>query len=140
MKAINRLYKYFEFKNIKPTKFERDFGISNGYFGKQSRRDSDIGSGIIEIILANCRDLNAKWLLTGEGEMLNNDDKININGNGNYKSIIDIKINELTKEKNHYQIEIDKLKIQNEHFEKEISHLKEQIKLKDQIIDLLKRK
>lgn len=70
MKAIGRLYQYFDTKNIKPTRFEKDFGLSNGYFGVQLKRDADIGSSILELIINNCRDLDIKWLLTGDGSML----------------------------------------------------------------------
>jgi len=70
MKAIGRLYEYFEFKHIKPTRFEKDFGLSNGYFGVQLKRDADIGSAILEIIINNCRDLNIEWLISGKGEMI----------------------------------------------------------------------
>ncbi len=70
MKAIGRLYQYFEYKSIKPTRFEKDFGLSNGYLGIQLKRDADIGSSILELIINNCRDLDIKWLLTGDGSML----------------------------------------------------------------------
>lgn len=71
MKAIGRLYQYFDYKHIKPTRFEKDNGLSNGYFGVQLKRDADIGSSILEIIINNCRDLNIEWLISGNGSMLN---------------------------------------------------------------------
>lgn len=70
MKAIARLYQYFEYKHIKPTRFEKDLGLSNGYLGSQMKREADIGSSILEKIIVNCLDLNIKWLITGEGNML----------------------------------------------------------------------
>lgn len=70
MKAIGRLFQYFDFKHIKPTRFEKDFGLSNGYFGVQLKREADIGSGILEIIINNCRDLNIEWLISGKGQMI----------------------------------------------------------------------
>src|ERR1035437_3964531 len=70
MKAIERLYQYFDYKNIKPTRFEKDFGLSNGYFGGQLKREADIGSSILEKIVDNCRDLSIDWLITGKGNML----------------------------------------------------------------------
>jgi hypothetical protein len=70
MKAINRLYQYFEYKRIKPTRLEKESGLSNGYLGVQLKRDADLGSGIIEKIADNCRDLNIEWLITGKGKML----------------------------------------------------------------------
>jgi len=73
MKAIERLYQYFEYKRIKPTRFEKDFGLSNGYFSIQLKRGADIGSAILEIIINNCRDLNVVWLITGKEDMIRPD-------------------------------------------------------------------
>lgn len=70
MKAIERLYQYFDFKNIKPTRLEKDLGLSNGYFGIQLRREADIGSSILEKIFDNCRDLDLDWLIAGRGNMI----------------------------------------------------------------------
>jgi len=70
MKAIRRLSQYIDFKQYKPAVFERNIGLSNGYIGKQKKRNADIGEGIILKIISNCPDLSIDWLLTGEGEML----------------------------------------------------------------------
>jgi hypothetical protein len=70
MKAIVRLYQYFEYKGIKPTRLEKEIGLSNGYFSVQLKRHADLGSGIIENVINNCRDINIEWLLTGNGPML----------------------------------------------------------------------
>jgi len=69
MKAIERLYQYFDFKKIKPTRLEKDLGLGNGYFGIQLRREADIGSSILEKIFDNCRDLDPDWLIAGNGTM-----------------------------------------------------------------------
>lgn len=71
MKAIERLFEYFDYKKIKPTRFEKDFGLSNGYLAIQLKRKADIGSSILELVVNNCRDLNVEWLLTGNGVMIN---------------------------------------------------------------------
>lgn len=70
MKAINRLYQYFDYKKIKPTRLEKELGLSNGYLGIQLKREADIGSAIIEKLINNCLDLNINWLITGHGNML----------------------------------------------------------------------
>ena len=70
MKAIERLYQYFEYKGVKPTRFEKNHGLSNGYFSVQLKRSADIGTSILEVVVNNCRDLNVVWLITGKGEMI----------------------------------------------------------------------
>lgn len=70
MKTIERLFQYFDYKNIKPTRFEKDFGLSNGYLAIQLKRKADVGSSILELVVNNCRDLNVEWLLTGKGMMI----------------------------------------------------------------------
>ncbi|MDR2407581.1 MAG: hypothetical protein LBE13_05670 [Bacteroidales bacterium] len=78
MKIINRIYVYIEFKGIKPTRFEKDLGISNGYLGTQLKRNADLGETILNKIIDYCLDLSPEWLLTGKGEMLKNPEE---NGN-----------------------------------------------------------
>jgi hypothetical protein len=70
VKVINRLYEYLDYKNVKPTAFEKDTGMSNGYLGKQLKRNADVGEGVIIKIIEKCPDLNPTWLLTGYGEMI----------------------------------------------------------------------
>ena len=38
MKAIERLYQYLDYKGVKPTRFEKEIGLSNGYLGTQLKR------------------------------------------------------------------------------------------------------
>lgn len=73
MKAIERLYKYLEYKKVKPTVFEKQAGISSGYLSKQFNRIADIGESILVQITENCPDLNPEWLLLGTGDMLRNE-------------------------------------------------------------------
>lgn len=72
MKAIGRLYIYLEHKGYKPTSFEKENNLSNGYLGKQLKRNSDLGESILIKIIDNCQDLNPLWLIKGEGEMIKN--------------------------------------------------------------------
>lgn len=69
MKAIERFHEYLELKGIKPTRFEKDIGLSNGYLGTQLRRSGNLGEDILNKIIDNCLDINPIWLLTGKGEM-----------------------------------------------------------------------
>ncbi|MCT4644694.1 MAG: S24 family peptidase [Carboxylicivirga sp.] len=73
MKAIERFYLYIEHKGIRPTRFEKEFGLSNGYLGTQLKRKGSLGEDVLNKIIDNCRDINSSWLLTGEGEMLKED-------------------------------------------------------------------
>lgn len=77
MKAIERLYLYFEKKGLKPTVVEKEINLSNGYFSAQKKRNADMGERIMMKIIDNCRDLNPEWLLTGCGSMFRNIDCIN---------------------------------------------------------------
>jgi hypothetical protein len=72
MKAINRLLEYLQYRRIAPTRAEKEWGISNGYFGTQLKREADLGEGVLFKIIDNCLDINPEWLLTGRGEMLKN--------------------------------------------------------------------
>lgn len=72
-KIIHRLYKYLEYKNIPKTRFEKQIGISNGYLNTQLKNDADLGEGVIMKIIAFCPELNFKWLITGKGEMFDDE-------------------------------------------------------------------
>lgn len=69
MGTLDRLYQYFEIKGIKPTRFEKDAGLSNGYLKTMHDRTAEVGTKILIKIINNCRDLSIEWLLTGEGGM-----------------------------------------------------------------------
>jgi len=70
MKAIERFYKYLEYKRIKPTRFEKNNGLSNGYLGTQLKRNGTLGEEVLNKIINNCLDLDPIWLLTGKGDMV----------------------------------------------------------------------
>ena len=75
MKIIERLYQYFDFKGIKPTSFEKNIGVSNGYFKKMLMRKADIGESVLLNIIENSPDLSPLWLIFGEGDMIRLNDK-----------------------------------------------------------------
>lgn len=62
-----RLIQYLKYKKIGQNKFESLAGISNGYI---SNLKSTPGTAHLTKILNVSPDLNEKWLMTGEGEML----------------------------------------------------------------------
>lgn len=70
MKAIERLYQLLESKDIKPTYFEKEIGMSSGYLSVQKKRSADMGESVILKIIDYFQDLNPIWFLTGNGNMI----------------------------------------------------------------------
>lgn len=75
MKAIDRIYKYIEYKSISIAEFERLTSISNGYLSKMKRRSAGVGEDILNSIIEKCPDVSPEWLLTGNGKMLRNEER-----------------------------------------------------------------
>lgn len=73
MKAIDRLFLYFEHKGLKPTPVGMELGLTNGYLGKMRDRHGSIGSDILETIFSKFPDLSPEWLITGSGSMIKGD-------------------------------------------------------------------
>lgn len=73
MKAIERLFMFFEAQGLKHTPVEKELGLTNGYLGKMRNRNGSIGSDILETIFCKFQELNPNWVLTGRGSMLIND-------------------------------------------------------------------
>lgn len=82
MKAITRVFQYLDYKDIKHTRAEKDWGLSNGYLNTQKVRNADLGEGILLKIIDNCLDINPNWLLTGEGEMIKTVNSVKTNKKG----------------------------------------------------------
>lgn len=72
--VLERIKQYIDLKGITVAAFERSIGMSNASFGKSLKQGKGIGSDKLENILSIYPDLNAIWLLTGTGEMLNTND------------------------------------------------------------------
>jgi transcriptional regulator with XRE-family HTH domain len=63
----SRVLEFCKYRNIAISRFEKECGLSNGYFNKVKNRPSlDKLHNISEAFPL----LNTDWLLTGEGEML----------------------------------------------------------------------
>lgn len=73
MKTIDRIYLFAEYKSISIYKLSKKIEVSNGYLAKQRENKANLGSHIIEKIAIEYPELSLDWLITGEGEMLNND-------------------------------------------------------------------
>ncbi len=60
----------FKSKGIKVSAFEKAIGVANGTVSKAIDRDGEITEWVIEKIVKQYPDVNAKWLATGKGQML----------------------------------------------------------------------
>lgn len=84
MDINERFEKFFEYKGIKRSEFERRCGLSNGY--TRNLRDSPKSEKLKDILNA-FPEINPTWLQTGEGEMIrpyiNSSVEQNVRGDGN---------------------------------------------------------
>ncbi|RZJ69500.1 MAG: helix-turn-helix transcriptional regulator [Flavobacterium sp.] len=69
-----RIGQYIEKKRISYYAFENSLGASRGSISKAVKDGKSVGSNVLENIIAVYSDLNPVWLLTGQGEMLNQDE------------------------------------------------------------------
>ncbi|MDD3079126.1 MAG: hypothetical protein PHH37_08480 [Paludibacter sp.] len=110
MKIIERLYQYFDLKGIKPTSFEKNIGVSNGYFKKMLNRKADIGESVLINIIENSPDLSPIWLIFGKGEMIISNNSEYIIPKSTENNFLLDKICELSAKNAALEIEIKKLK------------------------------
>lgn len=84
MDINERFEKFFKYKGIKRSEFERKCGLSNGY--TRNLRDSPKSEKMKDILNA-FPELNPVWLQTGEGEMIlpciNSPVEQHVKGDGN---------------------------------------------------------
>lgn len=66
-----RLIRFLKYKGLSQKKFETALGFANGYVNNISR---SIGGDKIKVIEEHYPELNTRWVLFGEGEMLNSSD------------------------------------------------------------------
>lgn len=65
----NRIFEYLDYKGVTRSEFYEKTGLSASNFKGQAA-NSELGGEKIAKILAEFKDLNAKWLLTGSGYMI----------------------------------------------------------------------
>lgn len=70
MRKIDRFIEYCKTKGISSREATRQLDISNGLLEKTLKPGKDLSARLIGIITNTYKDLNIKWLLTGEGEMI----------------------------------------------------------------------
>jgi len=73
--TVQRIKQYIDLKGIKVSAFERQIGMSNGSFASQLKNNKTIGVDKLENILKIFTDINAEWLLTGQGSMFKLDNE-----------------------------------------------------------------
>ena len=71
---ISRFVQYLEYKGINDNQATVECGLSNGLIGQARSGKSDLGAKTIDKILNTYQDLSRVWLLTGEGNMLTEQD------------------------------------------------------------------
>lgn len=62
-----RLQLFLEYKRVSQSAFERTLGLAHGYV---SNIRKGISPEVCSLIVHHYSELNTKWLITGEGEML----------------------------------------------------------------------
>ena len=70
---LERLKQFIDYKDIAISAFEKSIGMSNASFGKSLKNGGTIGADKLGNILQTYPDINLRWLITGEGNMLNSD-------------------------------------------------------------------
>lgn len=70
-RVLIRIKQYLDLKGVSIRAFELRCGFSNGSFASQLRNGKTMGVDRLENILNAFPDINAEWLLTGKGDMLN---------------------------------------------------------------------
>ena len=75
-RKIERFEKDMKYKGLNDNKVTNSLGFSVGTLGKSRKENRDLSDRNIETILKFYADLNKVWLLTGEGEMLINNETL----------------------------------------------------------------
>lgn len=68
---IERVGQYVTSKGLSMRAFEQSIGASNGAIGRAVSKKTDIGTVWLSKIIDTYPEVNAIWLVTGKGDMLN---------------------------------------------------------------------
>ena len=71
---IDRLDRYKEYAGLNDNQITVRCGLTVGIINSARKRGSSLSGENIEKFLNVFKDVNARWLLTGEGEMIQNDE------------------------------------------------------------------
>lgn len=86
-RKIERFDKYMKYKGLNDNKVTNSLGFSVGTLGKSRKENRDLSDRNIETILKFYTDLSRIWLLTGEGEMLINNETLPEQTHDTYRRI-----------------------------------------------------
>lgn len=111
---ISRLDEYMRYAGLNDNKVTIEAGLQVGVLNKARKRNSALSADNIEKVLCAYKDINARWLITGEGEMLQNS-----SSNQENISFADL-INE-------YRLDIKELNNQIKELEKQKVELEQQL-------------
>jgi len=75
-RKIDRFDKYMEFRRLNDNIVTHEVGFSIGMLGKSRKPEKDLTNKSVEKILKRYPELNRKWIMYGEDEMLFNPDHI----------------------------------------------------------------
>ena len=78
LKTIDRLMQFISHAGLSARQFDISIGAANGYTLRMKKNRASIGSDVIENIVRTYPQLNVAWLITGEGEMLKSDSKLEL--------------------------------------------------------------
>ena len=131
---FSRFEQYMNQKNLNDNKVTKECGLSQGQIYQMRKGKSDMGLKTIEKILKKYPDLNKIWLLTGTGNMINNN---NENEKENEQNISNTNVSGSINNTNtnyHNNYYNDKCKEEETNNNKFIEILHEQLKEKDRQI------
>lgn len=101
-----RVKEYVLYKGIRINQFEQSCNLSNGYVNQIKR---SIGEEKLKAISRRFPDLNISWILTGIGNMIQNQDTKDINDNKTIKKAIIQRIKRIIKNKSLSESQFSKL-------------------------------
>ena len=76
--VLERIKEFIDYKGIAVSAFEKSIGMSNASLGKSLKTGGTIGADKLGIILNEYPEINLRWLVMGEGQMLNSDQPENV--------------------------------------------------------------
>lgn len=140
---FDRLDKFMVFKGLNDNKITIETGISNGLIGKARKKGGGISLENISKILNTYPELSVEWLLTGNGDMLkeNNQKQKNMGGDNSTLNNINGKVKgNITISHNQLADFVDLHKQMNEIIKATQSQLTESQKQVTSLIEILKTK